>query len=479
VGPSTFNRSACLAFYPHAKTKNAAIGPQTEHFCKAGSTAEVCTGIVEDTCVMAVSSSQQVSCESTATNVDSFFVECADPFSPEIIEQMGGTVPPLSPPQPRNDGSGLVDYTVTITHPQQIPTLVRVEYSTDGGLTYQQATLASVNPSEGVASLQNTSEYQIGTTDAVDTDEFESIVLDFVWDAFADEVTGDAILRITVQDASLNTTSDITETFEIDGVSHGSAEDELLARPTPPSVEVVEDNGFDVTSRDRGENFQNCLSSEGNEETPCESSEEITEFLDALVSNLVTDADLSEKERGKAEFIKRYLALQQDGQTLEEKLQLFDHGMTRGEAMEIIVFLLSAHGVLFQNGNLPLEYSDVTHESPYAQSIAYATAYGIVEGYPDGTFRPDMAPNLAEVSRIVVRAGALIKNSIQDEYSNEVLSAEESDWFVPYIKTLQSSGIFMPTGYEALGKTVSGLRMLDILYDLLFSSGISEPFSIQ
>src|SRR5690606_18809838 len=149
-----------------------------------------------------------------------------------------------------------------------------------------------------------------------------------------------------------------------------------------------------------------CLESSDNGETPCGTDEHILEYLDALINDVIKDGDLSEKERAKAEFIKRYLALQKDGQTLEQMLQLFDHGMTRAEAVEIIVFLLSSHGVIFENGGLPLEYSDVSREHPYGQAIAYATAYGIVEGYPDETFRPDQAPNVAEMARIVVRAGA-------------------------------------------------------------------------
>jgi hypothetical protein len=323
-------------------------------------------------------------------------------------------------------------------------------------------------------SLANGLDFQIGTTDSVDTDAFDSVVLDFVWDSGADDVSADeALLKIIVQDLSGNTASDVSQVFEVEGGDHGSAPTDSLFKPRPPEVDVFEGTEQPPAGNRGSENFQNCLESEGNEETPCETSEEITEYLDALVNSLVTDADLSEKEKAKAEFIKRYLALQNNGQTLEEKLRLFDHGMTRGETVEMLVFLLTSHGVILQNGDLALKYSDVSAESPYAQAIAYATAYGIVEGYPDGSFRPEQSPNLAEVARMVVRSGALIRNSIQNVYSQEGLKAAGSDWFKPYIETLRHYGLTLPRDYEGLGVSVSGLRVLDILYDLLLAVGVN------
>jgi len=489
VGPSTFNREACLNFYPHADTKNATVGPQSEHFCKAGSNADVCSGTTVDTCVMSVSSSQQVSCDSLSNNVDSFFVECEDPYAPEVLEQIGGTLPPLSPPVARNDGSGYVDYTVTIHHPQQSPTQVQVEYSTDGGQTYEDATIISAEPSEGTVDVNNEESYQIGSDDPVDTDIYDSVVLDFVWDAGADEVTGgEFVLRVTVQDNNLNTTTDVSEPGVMEEtVSHGSAgesEESVELSPTSGSTGIGNEGSQEETSeessssgRNRMDDMQNCLESNNNGETPCGTDEEILEYLDALIHEVIEDGDLSEKERSKAEFIKRYLALQTSGQSLEQMLALFDHGMTRGEAVEIVVFLLSSRGVIFENGGLPLEYADVSREHPYAQAIAYGTAYGIVEGYPDGNFGPDQPPNVAEVARIVVRAGALIRNGIQDIYAREVLNVGTLDWFIPYIQTLVTFGLTMPRDYEGLGSTVSGLRFLDILYDLLVAAGIEDPFS--
>src|SRR5690606_9501199 len=180
--------------------------------------------------------------------------------------------------------------------------------------------------------------------------------------AGADEVVeGEFVLRVTVQDNNQNTTTDVSEPGVIEAtVSHGAAEGSEETSSTTGSSdgnavsqgETAEESS--ASGRNRIEDMQNCLESSDNGETPCGTDEEILEYLDALINDVIKDGDLSEKERAKAEFIKRYLALQKDGQTLEQMLQLFDHGMTRSEAVEIIVFLLSSHGVIFENGGLPL-----------------------------------------------------------------------------------------------------------------------------
>ena len=49
-------------------------------------------------------------------------------------------------------------------------------------------------------------------------------------------------------------------------------------------------------------------------------------------------------------------------------------------------------------------FTDVTSDTPYATAIAYVQAQGIVNGYADGTFRPDVTINRAEFTKIVTLA---------------------------------------------------------------------------
>ncbi len=49
-------------------------------------------------------------------------------------------------------------------------------------------------------------------------------------------------------------------------------------------------------------------------------------------------------------------------------------------------------------------FKDVPADHPNAEAIAYVKAVGIVQGYPDGTYRPNAAINRAEFVKIMVSA---------------------------------------------------------------------------
>lgn len=253
VGGIYDNRAACLQFYPQANTANSTEGYPHDFFCKGGSDAqgEPCEGTLEDTCYSAVSSTNQYSCNDTVSeNVDSVFVECEDPFVPERIEEIGGFLPPVSAPE-FDPYSGTVEYSVTISHPQSRTTSVQIKYGTldQSADEFQQATLIAIpgvepgfaDVSDGTADQSNEEDYQIGFDDVIDTDQFEEVGVNFVWDAQTDldGQTGTYYLQITVQDSFGNTTTDISlpvvvaellpggdSSEEDQGATHGAADDE-------------------------------------------------------------------------------------------------------------------------------------------------------------------------------------------------------------------------------------------------------------
>ena len=60
--------------------------------------------------------------------------------------------------------------------------------------------------------------------------------------------------------------------------------------------------------------------------------------------------------------------------------------------------------VLLFMGGLVLaqqDFSDVASSHPHATAITYVKAAGIVEGYSDGTFRPDADVNRVELLKIL------------------------------------------------------------------------------
>jgi hypothetical protein len=227
---------------------------------------------------------------------------------------------------------------------------------------------------------------------------------------------------------------------------------------------------------------QRCLNSNGAGETPCSDEQQLIQYLGAIVNEVIDPDTLTEKEKGLAEFIKRFNALK-SGEITDpaNRLAVFGHDLTRAEAVDIIVFLLLAKSaVVISDEMLDLPYSDVSYESPFAESIAIATAYDIVDGYPDGNFRPDQSPNRAEVARMVVRAATILHNRIQEVYSQEVLKLDEAlltEWFSEYLLTFARFGIILPTSYAELGQSVSGVAFLDSFYELLLAAGVSAPLT--
>lgn len=225
LGYANMNRSACKAFYPDAATKNYSDGGQRDFFCQSGSsqTQAPCSGTTQGTCGTCVSCQQMNDCEAVLDGVDAAFAECEDPFSPTVQES---GVPQQGDPQ-YDPSTGLVEYSVTVTHPDDDPTKVRVQYTLDSGSTFEQATIDSVVVSAGTADVDNDEDYQIGSNDAVDTNTFESVEVIFTWDTAADGLeNGDTFqLRISVEDTIGNVSYDTTNPVDVDDsptATHGS-----------------------------------------------------------------------------------------------------------------------------------------------------------------------------------------------------------------------------------------------------------------
>jgi hypothetical protein len=67
---------------------------------------------------------------------------------------------------------------------------------------------------------------------------------------------------------------------------------------------------------------------------------------------------------------------------------------------EVVAMILSILNLPVATGQQP-SFSDVPGTHPYAGAIATAAFYGLVQGNPDGTFRPDAPVNRAEVAKLI------------------------------------------------------------------------------
>ncbi|MEI8229937.1 MAG: S-layer homology domain-containing protein [Candidatus Peregrinibacteria bacterium] len=79
-------------------------------------------------------------------------------------------------------------------------------------------------------------------------------------------------------------------------------------------------------------------------------------------------------------------------------------------------------------------FSDVSPTHPYATAIEYIQEQGIVQGYPNGTFRPDATINRAEFVKMILLAVSSYDYSTADCAKSSVFSdVPQGAWFNPYV----------------------------------------------
>lgn len=91
-------------------------------------------------------------------------------------------------------------------------------------------------------------------------------------------------------------------------------------------------------------------------------------------------------------------------------------------------------------------YPDVTADSQYASAIEQLSALGIMEGFDDGTFKPDEKVTRAQMAKLVVGA----KNMLAAAESNSTVMFEDvapgkADWAIGYVATAANEGIINGT----------------------------------
>jgi hypothetical protein len=79
-------------------------------------------------------------------------------------------------------GSGYISFQTTISDADSDETRVKVEYSDDGGSSWYDPDLASVQFDNGSVDRDDANAYQIGTVNGIDTDDFTNITLTIDWD---------------------------------------------------------------------------------------------------------------------------------------------------------------------------------------------------------------------------------------------------------------------------------------------------------
>jgi S-layer homology domain len=112
-------------------------------------------------------------------------------------------------------------------------------------------------------------------------------------------------------------------------------------------------------------------------------------------------------------------------------------------------------------------FSDVYNHSANAGAIHYLAEQGIVRGYPDGTFRPGQKINRAEFLKIVLEADKTVFTAPCSE--GEFPDVSPSDWFVIYTLHAKCFGIIAgyPDGTFRPSKAINFVEAAKIIVNVL------------
>lgn len=122
-----------------------------------------------------------------------------------------------------------------------------------------------------------------------------------------------------------------------------------------------------------------------------------------------------------------------------------DAEINRAEFTKIIVG--AVHGAKQEGGNC---FPDVKEEW-FAPFICTAQNKGIIEGYPDGTFKPDNKVNYAEALKIVLNS------------YNAPVGPEHDEWFIRYLEFAEQNGLSFAPGKPAEANVTRG-EMAELIF---------------
>jgi len=97
-------------------------------------------------------------------------------------------------------------------------------------------------------------------------------------------------------------------------------------------------------------------------------------------------------------------------------------------------------------------FPDVKTSDWYASYVCYAKDAGIIGGYPDGTFKPSNTINLAEAAKILVNTLNVEKTEI-----------ESSFWYRVYVEALQNKS-YIPSSFNSVSKSVTRGEMSEMIW---------------
>jgi hypothetical protein len=117
-------------------------------------------------------------------------------------------------------------------------------------------------------------------------------------------------------------------------------------------------------------------------------------------------------------------------------------------------------------GNTCAGFTDVPKDSPNCAALSYVKDQGIFTGYPDGTFKPDQVINRAETVKVMTegfKLNMLADPSDKLGFSDVILH----EWYMPYLATAKAGNIIQgyPDGTFKPDQTVNYVELIKMFFE--------------
>lgn len=113
---------------------------------------------------------------------------------------------------------------------------------------------------------------------------------------------------------------------------------------------------------------------------------------------------------------------------------------------------------------------DVKGNQWYAPYLSKALSMGVVEGYPDATFKPTQTVNLVENLKILLKAENVDLSGVTDLYTNPYKDVEYWGWYTPYLAYAGGKNLIVADAngniYPDQGMTRG--KLTELIYKLIF-----------
>jgi hypothetical protein len=138
-----------------------------------------------------------------------------------------------------------------------------------------------------------------------------------------------------------------------------------------------------------------------------------------------------------------------------------DNTVSRVEALKFIFSGLD-QGV---NSGLTVSFSDTSNGEWYSDVLATAASNGVVQGYPDGSFKPTQGVNRVEFLKMIGTLGLEIDPVVEEDPYEDV---NNLSWYAPFVAYAKEKNLFPISGdlfYP--GDPMSRIEVAEVIYRMI------------